>query len=53
MSFVKDRVILFFSVDAIWRFKAPTKACFLAYVATKWKMPIEDIKRRISIWPVD
>jgi len=31
-----------FSADAIWRFRAPTKACFSAWAATKGKVPKED-----------
>ena len=32
-----------FPVDAIWRSKAPTKACFLDWVATKGKVPTKDM----------
>ena len=33
-------------VDAIWRSKAPTKACFLAWAAIKEKVPTQDMLKR-------
>jgi len=30
-----------FPAKEIWKSKAPTKACFLAWVASKGKVPIE------------
>ena len=40
-----------FPDDAIWKSKAPTKACFLAWAATKGKIRIEDMfKREILSW---
>ena len=35
-----------FPVDVIWRSKAPTKVCFLAWADTKGKVPTEDILKR-------
>ena len=35
-----------FPLDAIWRSKTPTKACFLAWATTKGKVPTEDMVKR-------
>ena len=37
----------YFPTRAIWKFKSPTKACFLAWAASKGKVPTEvTLKRR-------
>jgi len=38
----KGSTKLYVPVKAIWKSKAPTKAYFLAWAATKGKVPIED-----------
>ena len=38
--------IIDFPADAIWRSKAPTRACFLAWTATKGKVPTEYMLKR-------
>jgi len=35
-----------FPADAIWRSEAPLKACFLAWAATKGKVPTEEMLKR-------
>ena len=35
-----------FPAKAIWKSKAPTKACFLAWVTSKGKVPTEVVLKR-------
>ena len=35
-----------FLAKVIWKPKAPTKACFIAWAATKGKVPTEDMLKR-------
>ena len=42
----KGPAVTDFPADVIWRSKAPTKACFLAWAITKGKVPTEDMLKR-------
>ena len=42
----KGLSVIDFPADAIWKSKAPLKACFLAWAATKVKVPTEEMLKR-------
>ena len=44
----KGSTQLDFPAKAIWKSKAPTKVCFLAWAETKGKIPLEEILARRS-----
>ena len=42
-----------FPVKAIWKSKAPTKACFLVWAASKGKVPIESMLKSCLLYTSD